>query len=72
MIKNLQSYLVFTIKVLLCTAPMLASMFLLYWMSSNEIWNETTPHRDLITGGVVASGLISAYFLLSWFVLRSK
>ena len=68
----MQNALIKGVKIALCITPMLAGMFLLFWMSSNQLWNAETPFRDVLTGGIVASGMLSAYLLLSRFVLRSK
>ena len=68
----MQNTLTKGIKIVLCITPMLACMYLLFWISSRQIWDASTPFRDVITGGVVAAGMLSAYLLLSRFVLRSK
>ena len=68
----MQNALTKGVKIALCITPMLACMYLLFWMSSQRVWDAQTPFRDVLTGGIVASGMLSAYLLLSRFVLRSK
>ena len=68
----MQNALTKGVKIALCITPMLACMYLLFWMSSQQVWDTQTPFRDVLTGGIVASGMLSAYLLLSRFVLRSK
>ena len=70
--RSMQGMLINAVKIALCVTPMLVCMYLLFWMSSQQVWDAQTPFRDVLTGGIVASGMLSAYLLLSRFVLRSK
>jgi len=45
--------------------PWLISMYLLYWMSSEQIWTVFTPFRDIASLAILLLGMGLSFALLS-------
>ena len=54
------------IKIAVALAPAIFSMFLLYWLETNEVWVPQTPHRDKMTIAILVVGLIMSFFAQSY------
>ncbi|MEM8936083.1 MAG: hypothetical protein AAGC77_06720 [Pseudomonadota bacterium] len=72
MLPRLQIWFVYVLKRLVVFTPVLAAMYFLYSLGKNEVWDTETPHRDLITGAIVATGMLGSFLLQFYFAGRTK
>lgn len=60
------------VKIAIASAPMVAAMYLLYWLEQSGTWVPETPHRDKITIAVVVIGMAASFAIQSFFIKASK
>ncbi|MEM7740855.1 MAG: hypothetical protein AAF225_08640 [Pseudomonadota bacterium] len=61
MLQEARSRLFGVLRVGIAFAPWLLAMYTLYWLGKNEIWDSETPHRDIMSGGIVATGMAATF-----------
>jgi len=59
-------------KTVLSFTPIVASMYLLYWLEQSGTWVPETAHRDKITIAIVAVGMVLSFLLHSQITKRAK
>ena len=55
----------YAVQFILGIAPMIAAIYLLYWLGKSEVWVPETPHRDKITIVIVALGMGVSFMAVS-------
>ena len=58
------------IRLVVALLPWVASMYLLYRLDKDQIWAIDTPFRDLMTIGILVSGMGLSFLLHSYFARR--
>jgi FtsH-binding integral membrane protein len=51
-------------------APMVLSIYLLYWFEVSKTWTSETVQRDVMTVGTLLAGMALSFVLLSYFSKR--
>jgi FtsH-binding integral membrane protein len=51
-------------------APMVLSIYLLYWFEVSKTWNSETAQRDVVTVLILRAGMVLSFLLLSYFSKR--
>lgn len=64
--------LLFLLRIAIASAPMIAAMYLLYWLEQSGTWVPETPHRDKITIAVLAFGMATSFAIQSYFIKAAK
>ncbi|MEM7004094.1 MAG: hypothetical protein AAF529_25145 [Pseudomonadota bacterium] len=60
------------LKSLLTFLPLLAMLFLLYWLEYSGTWTLETPHRGKISVLILSLGLGLSFLVFTWLFDRRK
>jgi hypothetical protein len=60
------------LEVVIAFTPWLISMFVLYWLETNEIWTPETAHRGKISVAILVAGMGLSFLVHSHFAKRGK
>ncbi|MEO1042036.1 MAG: hypothetical protein AAFX52_07075 [Pseudomonadota bacterium] len=69
MLQEAKSKLFALVRIAIALTPCILAMYTLYWLGKNEVWDAQTPHRDIMSGAVVAGGM-AATFLTHTFLAK--
>ena len=57
-------------RVGLVMIPWMSVMYTLYWIDQNGVWDSETPHRDIMSGAMVAAGMLATFLLYTFLKKR--
>ena len=60
------------IRIAISMSPWMLAIYALYWLGKNEVWGPDTPFRDALSGGIVATGMVTTFLLHSYLLKRSR
>lgn len=72
MLNYLKNKVKYALMLAFIMAPCIFSMYLLYYLETNQVWIPETPHRDKMTIAILATGLILSFLLKTYMSKRGK
>ena len=60
------------LKYLLAFLPWLLSMYALYFLETQAVWNTATPYRDLMTVIILGTGMLLSFLVYSYLFRESQ
>ena len=64
--EDFQASILYYLKVIASSMPLILSMFVLYYFGKHEVWIPETPHRDKMTILILVLGFSLSFFLHSF------
>ena len=66
MSKKVQIGFLLVVKSTVILLPTVLSMYLLYYVQINQLWQDQTKARDLVTIGILAASLVASLAIFTW------